>query len=72
MANTISENVLEDERNEIMAEWHDESHLNHYIFANPEFMLLPLHFCCPDNLTLQPDPAKIIALTKNHEEVRSA
>ena len=71
MAETISENVLEDERNGVMAVWHDESHLNHYIYANKEFSVLPLHFCCPDTLTLQPDPAKIIALTKNHEEVRS-
>jgi hypothetical protein len=73
MAETISENVLEDERNGIMAVWHDESHLNHYVnVKHPEFMFLPLHYCCPDNLTLTPEPAKIIALTKNHEEVRSA
>ena len=65
MAETISENVSEDERNGIMAVWHDESHLNHYVNVNhPEFMFLPLHYCCPDTLTLTPEPAKIIALTK--------
>jgi hypothetical protein len=72
MAKTISENVLEDEKNGITAIWHDESHLNNYIFENPQYMLIPLHFCCPDTLTLSPNPAKIIALSKNHEEVRSA
>ena len=75
MAETISHNVLEDEKNGIVAEWHDESHMNRYAIDNPPSKILGLDYCCPDwpnKIDFSKVNPKILALTKNHEEVRSS
>ena len=70
MANTLSHNILDDYRKGIIAVWYDESHLNRYfINFRPTRMLSP-SYCYPESWSL-PFEKKLLALDKNHEEVRS-
>ena len=74
MAETISKNVLADEEKGIVAEWHDESHMNRYAIDNPPDNILPLAYCCPDwkdKLDFEKIQPKILALNKDHQEIRS-
>lgn len=41
MVHELKNNVDEDARNGVMALWHDESHLNHYIIGREDFKVLP-------------------------------
>lgn len=54
MAGVIAGNVDKDASNGIIARWHDESHLNKYLYENPPGIILSPSFCYPadvqDNL----------------------
>jgi histo-blood group ABO system transferase len=53
----------------LMAVWHDESHWNRYLIDHqPDVVLSPL-YCSPD--TWNVEGRKIVAITKDHAEVRS-
>lgn len=55
----------------IIAVWHDESHWNRYCVDNPPTLILNPSYCYPESWNL-PYPRKLLALDKNHDEIRKA
>lgn len=83
MSEKIVTNINRDFDNGIIAEWHDESHMNRYLIDNPPTLELNPSYCFPEGATLDgsptkyftqgwlvPYPPKIMALQKNHSEFR--
>jgi histo-blood group ABO system transferase len=54
----------------ILAEWHDETHYNWYMSSRCPKVLSP-SYCFPENWKSLPFEPKILALEKNHNEIRS-
>lgn len=79
MAKKLAHNIEDDEKRGVMAEYHDESHLNAYVVEHPEIPLIELtpSYCMVEQPHLQKAwgidnlDKKIIALAKNHKELRS-
>jgi histo-blood group ABO system transferase len=74
MAEVISGRVTEDLENGVVALWHDESHMNRYLIDNPPTLSLTPSYCFAEEQmdnTNYPYEPKIIALKKNHNELRS-
>jgi histo-blood group ABO system transferase len=71
MSQHIVNNINSDHDNNIIAVWHDESHMNRY-FINHNPKILSPSYCYPENYW-QPIPFKcrLMALDKNHKELRS-
>jgi hypothetical protein len=78
MCAILEKNIEEDEKNEYIAEWHDESHLNHYCLVElkEKFKKLGIEYHIPDEIlpsmkkSHQPkmiyfDKNKFIAMKKN-------
>ncbi len=67
MARTCNERIEQDLARNIIAKWHDESHLNRYFIDNPPTVILSPSYCYPEywNLPFMP---KVLALSKNHKE----
>jgi histo-blood group ABO system transferase len=70
MAKALSNNIDQDYKNGIIAIWHDESHFNRYTIDNKPTKILSPSYCYQENSSI-PFKAKIIALDKKHEEMRS-
>ncbi len=73
MAKIIADRVDKDLENNIVAVWHDESHMNRYLIDNPPTLSLTPSYCYAEEFlgTNYPYEPKIIALKKNHNELRS-
>jgi len=74
MSEVISENVSKDLENGVVALWHDESHMNKYLLDNPPALELTPSYCFAEEQIGNPNypyEPKIIALKKNHNELRS-
>ena len=65
---TLSDNISKDEDIGIIAEWHDESHWNSYLSTRTPKIISNEYCMCEKNISGNP---KIIALDKNHAELRS-
>lgn len=73
LSSAIMGRIDKDDSNDITAIWHDESHLNAYISENwmiGSVKTLTPSYCYPESWFL-PYEKKIIALDKNHKEIRS-
>jgi len=71
--NIISETtqrIYEDLNNRFIAIWHDESHWNRYCIDHRPTVILSPSYCSPESIECN-YPKKIIALDKNHNEIRS-
>lgn len=72
MADVIAKNTKEDYSHDIVARWHDESHINHYIL-NHEYKLLSPEYAYPEGVDL-PFECKVLIRDKNkyggHEFLR--
>lgn len=70
MAKIISNNIEKDLERGIIAVWHDESHMNRYFIDNKPTKILDPSYCYPESVNI-PFERKLLALDKNHKEVRS-
>ena len=59
--------------NDVIAEWHDESHLNYFMIKNTKlFKFLIPDYCYPENYYEKiPGEPKILALDKKHHSIRN-
>jgi hypothetical protein len=69
MSKIIKERVDKDLESSIIAVWHDESQMNRYMIDNPPKILSP-SYCYPESWSL-PFEKRLLALDKNHAEVRN-
>jgi histo-blood group ABO system transferase len=68
--NDLATNIKKDLSNGIMAVWHDESHWNKHLLHNPPSVILSPSYCFPENWNWLPFKKRLLALDKNHEEIR--
>ena len=74
MAEVLADRVTKDLDNNVIALWHDESQMNRYLIDNPPTLSLTPSYCFSDEQMYNseyPYDAKIIALKKDHNELRS-
>lgn len=67
MTRTMVANIFIDLDKDIIAVWHDESHLNRYFIDNPPTKILNPEYCYPESWKL-PYHKRLLALDKNHSE----
>ena len=67
----MAQAISKDERKNVMAHWHDESFWNKYLTTHP-FKEISPSYCYPEAEWAKgmPFDKKIIALDKNHKEIR--
>ncbi|HDY88863.1 MAG TPA: hypothetical protein ENH82_12225 [bacterium] len=76
MSRVITENILKDLSQNIIAIWHDESHINRYFVNNIPTKILSPSYCMPSSeelirkMGLTGYPRKLLALVKGHEQLR--
>ena len=74
MSEVIADRVTKDLEKDVIALWHDESHMNRYMIDNPPTLSLTPSYCFAEEQMQNPDypfKPKIIALKKNHSELRT-
>ena len=69
LVQTCNEQINKDLTHDYIAVWHDESHLNRYFIDHIPSLILSPSYCYPENWNL-PYVKKLLALDKNHEEMR--
>jgi histo-blood group ABO system transferase len=72
MVQTIVRNIDIDKSNGLIAEWHDESHLNRYLMTHAPTRVLSPAYCTPQGAKwfVPTEPAKLMALDKDHAKLR--
>ena len=73
MSEVIADRVNKDLENDVIALWHDESHMNRYMIDNPPTLSLTPSYCFAEEFygSNYPYEPKIIALKRNKDELRS-
>jgi histo-blood group ABO system transferase len=73
MSEVIADRVNKDLEKDVIALWHDESHMNRYMIDNPPTLTLTPSYCFAEEFygTDYPHEPKIIALRRNKDELRS-
>lgn len=66
---TVTAAIEKDLAKSIIAVWHDESHLNRYFIDKKPTKILSPAYCYPESWNL-PYEKKLLALDKNHSEMR--
>lgn len=69
LVKTNSDNIKHDLKNGFIAVWHDESHLNRYFIDNKPTLILSPSYCYTEGASW-PYPQKLLALNKDHNEMR--
>jgi histo-blood group ABO system transferase len=69
MTKKILKDIETDFSNGIIAVWHDESHMNRYFIDNKPTKILSPSYCYGESMNI-PFEKKLIALDKNHKEIR--
>lgn len=70
MSRILSNNIDDDNKNGIIAVWHDESHLNKYLsMISPPTVILSPSYCYTEDSNI-PFDQKLIALNKDHKLLR--
>ena len=67
---TLTENVQEDLKNNIIARWHDESHINRYFIDHEPTLILNPSYCYPEGWSMS-TPPRLMALYKSRAYWRS-
>ena len=70
MSKHISNNIDTDYSKNLIAIWHDESHMNRYFIDNPPTKILDPSYCYGESMNI-PFKQKLLALDKNHSEIRN-
>jgi histo-blood group ABO system transferase len=70
MCKVLSDRIAQDYQKGLIAVWHDESHLNRYMIDNPPTLSLSPSYCFPESWTHLPFQKRLLALDKNHKEMR--
>jgi histo-blood group ABO system transferase len=65
-AEGLAHKIDTDEKNGVMAAWHDESHWNRFLLDNPPDVILPYHYC-----SQKEKDAKILIVKKDISAVRN-
>ena len=75
MASVLTENIKKDLEKNIIAIWHDESHINRYFIDNPPTKILSPSYCYPDNdshyrrgIWREPYTRRLVAIDKAHAQ----
>lgn len=63
LAKELSQNIENDLKKNIIAAWHDESHINRYVNCHDDFRLLSPSYCYPIGFSVNYDP-KITGVDK--------
>ncbi len=69
MSNQLNTNIKNDLDKNVIAVWHDESHFNRYCINNAPTKVLSPSYCYPESWKI-PYDKKLLALDKNHAEIR--
>jgi histo-blood group ABO system transferase len=69
MAETIKGWIDMDTAKNMVAVWHDESHMNKYMFKNPPSVVLTPSYCYPESWNI-PFRRRLLALDKDHHDMR--
>lgn len=64
MCEKIKDDIDSDLKNNYIAIWHDESHLNRFLYENPPSLILKPPFAVAENITQASKESKIIFLDK--------